>query len=79
VKVIGKNALARGRLLYLGDDRRRGCEEGGAEISRGSTAGGAALQSGAVSGCARQLGALMVDNSSENIWDCHCHEREVSW
>ena len=79
MKVVGKDAFARRRLLDLGDDRRRRCGESGAEIPRRRTIGRAALQIGAVDGCARQLGALVVDNSSENIWDCHCHEGEISW
>jgi hypothetical protein len=29
--------------------------------------------------CVRERRALMVDNSSENIWDCHSHEGKISW
>ena len=48
VKVIGKNAFARGRLFDLGDDRRRRRNKGGTEIARGRTVGRTALQIGAI-------------------------------
>jgi hypothetical protein len=66
-------------LFNLGNDRRRGRYERGAEIPSGSTVGRSALQIGPLAGYAGQLGELMVDNSSEYIWDCHCHEGEISW
>jgi hypothetical protein len=40
---------------------------------------GCALELSPRGGLAGKRGALVIDNSSENTWNCYGHEGEFSW